>query len=422
MLLKLQDLGKDKYTLEQPILMGRRIEGDPMELSQLHLIDIFLAIQQPDIERDTYLTYGDIVEKDGERDYKAQEAIGRARITDLLYNLSPGDKAFAFAMQDVVQNYHDKVNKVFVKIFNRDLPTVDNYWMSTFSKNEDVNVFNNYMADAKHPGFTKERGKSRSPRPMNAFVKFSKHVQQAEWYINMALPLDRIERVFRDTEVKTLIEQHRGQGFYNTLIRNLGDYRLNASTRELSDFERIGGSLLGNWVSAKIALTPSVPLKQLISSINYSQNMPAAKWTTGFIKGVADIKGTWKQMHEDIPYLSHRFGAGYSEAMQYALDKAAAMPKASNYHQAMKNIGTIGTRAGDITAIVYGGKPYFDYLVKEKGLSKEQAVRIFMEETLDSQQAPYSSSLSWFQNSKNPLAKALFTFANTAAQYQRKNV
>jgi len=102
------------------------------------------------------------------------------------------------------------------------------------------------------------------------------------------------------------------------------------------------------------------------------------------------------------------------------MNAAAGMPKDKNWQQAIKNFQTIGTRSGDIAAIMFGGKPYIDYLINTKGMSQEEAIEKFMLDTLRSQQSPFSSTLSIYQNSRNPFAKALFTFANTPSQYMRK--
>ena len=417
----IQELKKEEYELIQPILKGKRNEGAPNRISKMHIIDIYNAIKQDDIKRDMYLTYGDLVEnEEGGPNREAQSAIGKERIDALLADLNAGDKAFADAMQEQVQTYHAKINEVFVRIFNRDLPKVDNYWMSSFERGADFNIFDQNMADAKHPSFTKERSTHRSPKPQDAFDKFAKHVKQAEWYVNMGIPIDNLEKIFRDTGVKTLIQQARGEGFYNTITKHIENQGLSPTTKDLTDFERVGGNILGNWVSAKIGLTPSVPFKQLTSVINYSENMPIHKWFIGFNKGLLNPKKTFDQMWEDIPYLKTRFDKGYSEALAYAMNAVTDMPKARNLQQSIKNLETIGTRSGDIAAIVFGGKPYLDYLIKEKGLSQKEAVDKFLLDTLRSQQSPFSSTLSIYQNSKNPFAKALFTFANTPSQYMRK--
>ena len=421
LLQRIQDMKKEDYRLVQPIIKGRRIEGSPLKISKMQIIDIYNAVKQDEIRNDYYLAYGDIVKHgDGTIDREAQRRIGKQRIDSLINKLTPADRAFGDIMQQKVNDYYEKVNPVFIKLFNRDMPKNKNYWMSTVERSADYNIFENYMIDTKHPGFSKGRTNHRTPKPGDAFDKFSKHVQQAEWYANMGLPVDQLERIFRDVEVRNLIIENRGDKFYQSITKHIKNQGLQKSTRDLTDFERIGGNILGNWVAAKIGLTPSVPFKQLMSVINYSENMPMDQWVTGFAKGLATPKETFDEMWNNIPYLRTRFKKGYSEALEYAMNATSDMPKARNFHQSLKNFETIGTRAGDIAAIIYGGKPYVDYLINVKGLSKEKAYEQFLLDTLRSQQSPFSSTLSIYQNSKNPFARALFTFANTPSQYMRK--
>jgi hypothetical protein len=417
----IQKLKEEKYELRKPNRAGEVGEGKPMKLSTMNLIDINNAVKNEDIANSYYMSYGDItLAEDGSRDTEAQRRSGKQRIDALLDNLTPADKAFGDSMMEVVNTYKESTNEVFVKMFNRDMDFVENYWPSTAEFESDVDVMDKYFTEGKMPSATQQRSTGRTPRPVDAFDKFNKHVKESEWYKNMSLPLNEINKVFKDQNVQDLITEARGEGFLKTIQTHFKNLGLGASTRDLTSLERWGGKILGNWVSAKIGLTPSVPFKQLTSMINYAENMPVGTWGTGFVKGLATPRKTFDWMWENVPYLQDRFKGGYSEALQYAMNAASGMPKATNTQQAIKNVATIGTRGGDIAAIVYGGKPYIDYLMKKKGMSKEEAVNKFMLDTLRSQQAPFSSTLSTYQNSKNPFAKALFTFANTPSQYMRK--
>lgn len=416
----IQKLKEEKYELRKPNRAGEVGEGAPMKLTTMNLIDIYNAVKNEDIADSYYMSYGDItLAEDGSRDTDAQRRSGKQRINALLDNLSAADKAFGDSMMAVVNTYKESTNNVFIKMFNRDMDFVENYWPSTAEFESDVDVMDKYFTEGKMPSATQQRSTGRTPRPIDAFDKFNKHVKESEWYKNMAIPLDRINKIFKDQNTQDLISEARGDEFLKTIQTHFKNLGLGASTRDLTDVERIGGNILGNWVSAKIGLTPSVPFKQLTSMINYAENMPVGTWGTGFIKGLATYKATFDFMWENVPYLKDRFKGGYSEALQYAMNATSGIPKATNTQQAIKNVATIGTRGGDIAAIVYGGKPYIDYLMKS-GMSKEEAVNKFMLNTLRSQQAPFSSTLSTYQNSKNPFAKALFTFANTPSQYMRK--
>ncbi|MCK5614714.1 hypothetical protein KAR91_73310 [Candidatus Pacearchaeota archaeon] len=420
----LRELKKKKYQIVKPIREGDRGAGSEIELSKMHIIDIFNAVKNEDIRRDMYMSYGDIFRNpDGTANDILQMAKGKERVDELISKLDPGDIVFADAMREAADSYYDKINEVFIKTFNRDLPKMDNYWPSSAEHGSENDAFANFAQDSLHPSATKGRLGRRTPKIVDAFEKFSNHIKAGEWYSNMALPVTRMNDLFKNANVKDLVSDVMGEEFYRLIIEHIQEQGLTPPSKinKLTKVEKGADWLLNNWVAAAIGLTPSVPVKQLLSVVNYSENMPMDKWAKDFVKAVANPVATWKEMME-IPYLKSRVGAGYSEAVQHAMNTQGGIPKATTIHQAIKNTATLGTRYGDIAAIVFGGKPYLDYLVNEIGMSYEKAVDQFILDTLRSQQSPFSSTLSKFQNSKNPAKRALFAFSNTPSQYMRKMV
>jgi hypothetical protein len=430
----IHSLSEEKWTLKQPNRFGKPGKGDDMAISKLHIMDIYNAIKNENISNDYFMSYGDIsLLPDGSRDYDAQAASGAARINDLIKNLSKEDIALADAMQDEVNSYYDKMNDIFIKLFNRDMPRVENYWPSTAERTKDIDPMEQFSTDYRNASSMSERSNHRTPVPSDAFNKFNKHIEEAEWMVNMALPWKEAQDIFKDNNVRSLLESSRGKDFPSLLDQILTNSTLNAPNKvaQKTGVDKMFNPLLNNWVASKIGATPTVVAKQLLSAVNYAENMPMEIWMRDFIKIAGNPTkwaSTWKEMM-DIPYLKTRFGSGYSEAVQRALngDENTHQSKAANYHSAFKNLMTIGTRFGDMAAIAFGGKPYLDYMIKEnvkKGMSLEDAqkdaVDKFLQDTLRSQQSPFSSSLSKFQNSKNLFARAFFAFANTPSQYMRK--
>lgn len=422
MLKHLQQLKKKDFTLVKPNREGERGQGQDQELSRMDIMDLYNATKNENIRGDAYMTYGDIsLAEDGSRDTEAQKESGKERIDGLIDNLSDADKAFADDMQVAVDSYYSKINEVFIKSKNRDLPKMDNYWPSSAEFANENDAFEQFRQDSMHPSATKERTTHRSVKVADAFDKFVNHVKSGEWYANMALPVTRMNNILKNPNVKDLIIEARGEEFYKTMITHLQEQGLNPPSKAVAPtgIENVASTVLNNWVTAAIGLSPSVPVKQLLSVINYSENMPAGKWATGFAKAMVDPVETWKEMMK-IPYLKTRIGTGYSEALQYVMNADSMAPKAATGWQKMKNYMTAGTRYGDIAAIVFGGKPYLDYLINEKGMPYKEAVDQFLLDTLRSQQSPFSSSLSTWQNSKNVIKRSIFAFSNTPSQYMRK--
>lgn len=429
---KIHSLAKEEYELRRPNEFGKKGEGDAFEISKLDLMDIYNATQNERIRDDYYMSYGDItLDETGKRDLDAQYMDGKKRIDALLSNLENEDIELAQTMKEIIGSYRAAMNDIHIKLYNRDMQDVGEYWPSTAQRQKDIDPMAQMSADYRYASSLQSRMEHRTPVPSDAFNKFTKHIEEAEWMINMAIPFKQSHDIFKDNQVRALLDSARGEKFTKLVDDALVNTTLNspAKMQQKSELHNLLNPVLNNWVTSKIGLTPTVPVKQLLSAVNYAENMPAEQWVTGLVKGLISPKDTWRQMME-IPYLKARLGNGYSEAIQRALngDDNVHQSQATNYHQAFKNLMTIGTRYGDITAIVFGGKPYMDYLIKE-GMKKEGAVKEevekeavdkFLQDTLRSQQSPFSSSLSKLQNSKNPFFRAVFAFANTPSQYMRK--
>jgi hypothetical protein len=187
------------------------------------------------------------------------------------------------------------------------------------------------------------------------------------------------------------------------------------------DMDKLGDWLTNNYVKGAIALKPTIAIKQLVSSINYAEQMPTTQWIAGFTDAIMHPKQTVKFMMEGDPYLKARYESGsMNEALARATADANAITAKGKFLR-FTDLLTINTRLGDVGAIMFGGKPYVDYLMKEKKMTKEKAFAEFRKATLRSQQANTRSSLSTLQaRDMNFLVRGLFAFKNTPAQYARK--
>ena len=78
-------------------------------------------------------------------------------------------------------------------------------------------------------------------------------------------------------------------------------------------------------------------------------------------------------------------------------------------------------RAGDITAIVYGGYSYVKHL-ESTGMSRKESFKKFQASTLKSQQSRLSAGRSQWQNEHSATTRLLLAFKNTINQYFRKQM
>ena len=237
----------------------------------------------------------------------------------------------------------------------------------------------------------------------------------------MIKQLDIMNRVFSNPDLKEKIRVVWGdrvqQDFYNQIAGNL----FGGQTSALSNAEKDCASIINNVIKSQIFAKPQVGVKQLTSFMNYGvgdEYVSAGEWWLEFAKQTL-TPTQWKKNVEymmSIPYMKDRFGRGGSQdALKQQLE--------TRFYAKINLLDSIFSapiRLGDIGAIILGGKPYIDILIR-KGYTEEQAQRIFIEKTVNDQQSGIPSTLSNMQrnSSKSPLSKMFFAYQNTPHQYFR---
>ncbi len=380
-------------------------DGLTTKLSKLELIDIYNSLKNDKKRTDYY------------------EAYGQEQVDTLMGSLTSKDTLFGDALQENVQGYREILNARSIETTGRDLGFVENYWPAT--SEFQVSVLDDVRVQGETPSALRERAKPRvTPVPRNAWYKAQKHIAQAEHVDNLSREFEKLKRLFSDRRVKHAVTEKYGEDVYNTILAQIDNVSLNKQTERIDLISSTFQKAINNWVTAKIALNPSTYVRQLMSMGNYVEHMDPLKWTTGFFKGIASPKETFNFMWNNAPFLKARFNRGYSEALKSAIEGAERISvNKSNYTKML----TALVRSGDITAIIYGGFPLVKHLTTPKseggqGLSMQEAIDIFEKATLKSQQSGLSSSISQFQNSRNPFARLFLAFKNTSNQYFRKMV
>jgi hypothetical protein len=388
----LEDMAREKYILTD-------VDGLRHEITKLEIIDIYNSLEN---------------ETTKERYYNA---FGEGQITEAINNLNEKDVSFAKFLRERVdsEEYFDILNQRNIELTGRDLGQVEGYWPATSERAPDI--FDDIKVQSNIPSAMKERAKSNKiiPVPSNAWYKAMRHISQAEHVRHLSREYEGLKRTFSDRAVKNAIKNKFGDGVYNTLMDQIENISLNRTTAKIDAVSNVIGKAINNWVVAKIAVNPGVFAKQLVSFINFAENMPTGKWAAGFFSGMTDPQATFKYMWDNAPFLEERFNKGYSEAIKEAVRGAEMIGK--NKYQWTKGLTAL-VRAGDVTAIIYGGYPYVKYL--EPIVGKEKAFEMFRKQTLKSQQAGERSSLSQFQNWNHPISRLFLAFKNTANQYLRK--
>ena len=410
---KMNALRNEKYTFTNYALVDKNTnpgaikrtgEAFPEELNKLQIITAYIYAKNDNLMDRLLNQYG-------------------GQLNDMFALLDKQDRALGDFLQKEAEKTYAQINSVFVKERGYDLPRVENYFPSKTERVEsELDFLNAAAAMSKNPSFTKMRVSSAfvQMKLENPFGILFTHIDRAADYTFKAEKLNQIIRVFKSPVLKPAIIEKVGEDCYKRMLELIDQFSV-SKPRLNYEMDKLGDWLTNNYVKGAIALKPTIAVKQLISSINYAENMPATQWVSGFAKAIMHPKETVEFMMSGDPYLKARYESGsMNEALARATADANALTARGKFLR-FTDLLTINTRLGDVGAIMFGGKPYVDYLMQTKGMSKKEAFAEFRKSTLRSQQANTRSSLSTLQaRDMNFIVRGLFAFKNTPAQYARK--
>lgn len=392
----------DKYNSEehQLVELDPRYEEEYIvrDFNRMGIIDVYNAIKNEKTKNNYYRVYG-------------QKAV-----TELVAKLSEKEKLFADMLMEKAQEKRDEINKKHIETTGMDLGFVENYWPGTSVKPQGV-VNDNLVNEVILATFQKERAKGAvTPIPVDAWRKISSHIAGQNHVLDVISEWRNTRKILDSETVKNKIERKYGKDVYRTLITQVNALSLTGLRNQSDVINSITARAFKNWIKAKIALNPSVFVKQLISVVNYTENIPVNEWMKYFFEGMVHPKKTLDFMMKEAPYLGARYARGYSEDINKALSEGKKLAKAKSMNKVLTSL----VRMGDIGAIVYGGYPMVRYLEVKKGLSRKEAIKQFELATIRSQQSGLAASLDLAQQSKNPFVNFFFAFKNTPKQYMRK--
>ena len=372
----------------------------------------------------------------------------QADFDNMLDTLSPQEKLLGDLMQLSAEKYWNQLNTYHIKKYQVELGKVKNYFprLTDFTEEKPYEIFNSFSQSASSGRMQKGRtaGPGSRIKPANALAVLYDHMETANTISIMGEHLDTMSKVLLNKDLLKKISAVFGNTVvtqYQSAITSM-TYKSQSCTKSLT--EDFFSNAVNNSVKAAMFAKPTLAIKQVISFMNYGKGdeyVTAAEWAKEFSKQTL-TPAKWKSNIDymmNIPYLKDRYLSGGSmDALKRQLtsmlfpniNQSDNIPKVG---KTLRTLSTMGAKLnlldeyfgkyiamGDIGAIILGGKPYIECL-KNKGYSEEQAIRIFIETTVNDQQSSIPSTLSNAQRnaSKQPLAKMFFNFQNTAWQYYR---
>ncbi len=393
-------------------------DPEPIELSRIELLYYYIQAKN-DV---SYKILTDM----GDETTPPKGQFDKEEFDNLLKELTPQEQLMGDILQLAAEKYFNELNKYHIKKYHTDLQKVNAYYPRK-SQQQDVkmlDLFNDYVHFNASDSMQKQRTAGPGIRisPANALAVLFDHIEKANTIIVMGEQLDLMNKVFSEQNLKNKIEAVWGEKitkeFYNQITGNM--FAGQAMLTSLQ--ETFFGKIVNNVVKSNIFFKPLIGIKQIISFMNYGKGdeyVSAGEWLKAFAKQTF-TPSEWKKNIDfmlENEYLRDRFKrGGSSDALKRELE-TRMFSKIS----LLDEIWGMPVQYGDISAIILGGKPYIDVLMK-KGYTKEQAFKIFIETTVNDQQSSIPSTLSNMQRnaSKSPLTKMFFAYQNTPWQYYRQ--
>lgn len=385
-------------------------DGKRYKISKLEIIDIYNAIKNEKTRANYMANYGE------------------EQVMRFVNMLSQEERLFADLLMEDINSLYPETNKVYVETYGMDLKKVENYWPATSDHISETDLLGDFYRQQETPSFYKERTKGRvTPLPRNAWEKYLKHVNESIYMVKVARKYKELSTTFKSSRVRNLIENKYGKGVYRELIDQINSISLNAKSESLNYVESVFGSMLNNFVVAKIAIAPTVFAGQLTSITNYSEEVNTAEFYKNFAYGLAHPKEVISFMKKHAGnFLENRYKGGYSEALSRVQREAETASRrkykilSDKTKYNVTNALTSFVRLGDLGSLMFGGYAEIQTNLNA-GMKLEDAIKKFEFDTLRSQQSSNAASLSSFQKSTG-FSRVLLAFKNTQHQYFRKIV
>ncbi len=345
---------------------------------------------------------------------------------------NPGDKVFAQKLIDYWNSdeVYNAINDVYKRLMGVDLPRVGVYvpirseaWQTESRVRAAEDVLGQLKDD--HAGRkTPETASALKDRKKKAdkvgiaiqgdVGLFNGYVDEMAHFKAYAEKVRVAKLVIEDRRIRDAIIYEYGKDVYDNVVENLND--ISADGRVGAEVIKYVDQFRSSFVTSTIGMNAGVMMKQLISVANYWQEMPS----TAFVGGFMDIPSLMENMKAlgKSDYLQNR-----KSNVERDL-KNLQTSKEFNRFQAnptFKNLVTLNVRIGDAMAIKLGGAVYMRYLMKEKNMSKADAMALVIEKSDNTQQSGSLEQQSKMQRGGS-LAKIMGTYSTGPIQAIRQEI
>lgn len=329
--------------------------------------------------------------------------------------LTADDVKMIDAQQQFYNEYYERINKVYERIYGYSLPKVENYvpiQRERTSAEDPVDEFlqNIHFTGNLNPSAIQER--QASVRPLvaaNDVSRLQSHMMQMEYFIAFAEKVQFLNSVFGgdNSAVAGRIRANYGSTMLSGILKDL-EYFANRGILSSITGEKTWVGLLRNYSFAQLGLKPQIGLKQLVSSVAYVENVSTVDFMAGVAKFLVNPKKALRFLNEHSQFFRNRgvnIDQDFSDMTRDVNTFLGKRPTLTKWIM-------VFIRWGDRGAIAIGGFAHIQAAMKA-GKTQEQAFRSFERISVDTQQSQDPDQVSELQRT-NALTRVMSQFMSSA--------
>ena len=340
--------------------------------------------------------------------------------------LNPFDVAMMESQREFYEEYYERINEVYRKLYGINLPRITSYTPIRRDYG-DGEIQDDFLRSISYVGGVGPSAlKSRTPNKqrlqiLSDVAVLQSHMYEMEYFIAYAEKVQDLKNIFTgsNNELVNIIADKYGNAVANTIRRDL-EYFANRGRMGSIAGERFFVQLMRNFTFAQLGAKPQIGLKQLASFSAFGQNVGVKNFTAGLVKLATNPAAAFKLMNES-DFFSERglnIDNDFRELRADALNGKLLnfMGRNPNFTRIMM----LPIRYGDKGAIFIGGYAHVYARMKE-GATKEEALDSFARLANKTQQSADPDQQSELQRT-SALYRVLSQFMSSANAITRAEI
>lgn len=323
--------------------------------------------------------------------------------------LTAEDKALCKVELDFYRDYYKRLNKFYRDKYFIDMPYNENY-SPIKRKVDEGDGLRNWMESSSYaksmaPTSFISRKTNKNPLALqNDFALMQYHIATSEHFIAMDEFVTNANTVFRNNEIRDIIQEKYGKGFLSVIDNHLKDI-MNNGVQSVEQGVSIFNKARNLFTMGTLGLKTKIFMTQLTGIMAFSDTLAYKDFAAGVIDFLTHPKKCISILSES-PIVQDREGALNIEIQDFL--KSQGNYKITNYKNDFAKVMFWLTQKGDKASIYAGGWAVYKDTLKKTG-DKKAALNAFERAIDKCQQSAHIDNLNTWQRG-GAFTKSLVTF------------